>query len=135
VAAVDPDSLELDRGMSSVALTVGDIVLVGLLHGDGRTALPLIRPLVERGCRVMIMGSDQGLPLAGECLHRGAEAVLDKAMSFERLVEVLRRLMSGGCAMTKDERAALLEAMGRNGVISESPARRRPVATGFPAVK
>ena len=31
------------------------------------------------------MASDQRLPLAGECLDRGAETVLDKAMSFERL--------------------------------------------------
>ena len=60
------------------------------------------------------MTSDQGLPLAGECLRRGAEAVLDKAMSFEGLVGVLRRLSSGSCAMTVEERSALLESIQRH---------------------
>ena len=62
----------------------------------------------------MVMASDQALPLAGECLDRGAETVLDKAMSFERLVAALRRLISGGCAMTDEERTALRESVERH---------------------
>ncbi len=111
VATVDPEALEVDAGTPPTE--PGDIVLVGLLYGDGRTALPLIAPLVQRGCRVLVMASDQGLSLIGECLHRGAEAVLDKAMSFERLVQTLRRLSAGGCAMAEDERAALIESVDR----------------------
>jgi len=114
VATVDPDRLILGGGEPSVQLAPGDIVLVGLLYGDGRTALPLIRPLAKRGCRVLVMASDQGLALAGECLDRGAETVLGKAMSFERLVAVLSRLSSGGFAMTKEERGALLETVERH---------------------
>ena len=64
----------------------------------------------------MVMASDQALPLTGECLHRGAEAVLDKAMSFDRLVEVLCRLIAGDSAMTDDERTALLENVERHEV-------------------
>ena len=62
----------------------------------------------------MVMASDQALPLAGECLYRGAETVLDKAMSFERLVAVLRRLLCGDRAMTDEERCALLESVERH---------------------
>lgn len=113
VATVDPDALDLEAVGDAVPLAPGDIVLVGLLYGDGRTALPLIQPLASRGCRVMVMTSDQGLALAGECLHLGAETVLDKAMSFERLVEVLRRLRAGATAMTAEERAAMLETIAR----------------------
>lgn len=113
VETAEPDQIDLDGGAAPFGLAHGDIVLVGLLYGDGRTALPLIRPLTERGCRVMVMATDQGLPLAGECLHQGAETVLDKGMSFERLVEALRRLIAGGCAMSEDERLALLEAVDR----------------------
>ncbi len=113
VATADPEGLETTGGAVALEVVPGDIVLVGLLYGDGRTTLPLIGPLTERGCRVLVMASDQGLPLTGECLHRGAEAVLDKAMSFERLVEVLRRLVAGGWAMTEEERAALLETVAR----------------------
>lgn len=114
VATADPDTLTPTGQAPAVELVSGDIVLIGLLYGDGRTTLPLIRPLAQQGCRVMVMASDQALPLAGECLDRGAEAVLDKAMSFERLVAVLRRLISGGWAMTQEERCALLEAVDRH---------------------
>lgn len=114
VAMVDPDVLNLDDESPGVELAPGDIVLVGLLYGNGRTALPLIRPLAARGCRVIVMTSDQGLPLAGECLHLGAETVLDKAMSLDSLVAVLRRISCGGSAMTDEERAALLEAVDRH---------------------
>ena len=114
VATVDPETLDRDGETAAVGLAPGDIVLVGLLYGDGRTALPLIRPLAQMGCRVMVMISIQALPLAGDCLERGAETVLDKDMSFERLVQALRRLMSGECAMTEEERAALLESVERH---------------------
>ena len=120
VATVDPDTLRLSGNATSVGLARGDIVLIGLLYGDGRTTLPLIRPLVERGCRVMVMASDQALPLAGECFARGAETVLDKAMSFERLVAALHRLIAGGCAMTDDERTALLEAVDRHDAVGRA---------------
>ena len=116
VGPVDPDRFRATPDGQAVAVEVvaGDIVLLGLLYGDGRTTLPLIRPMTDSGCRVMVMMTEQGLPLAGECLHRGAETVIDKAMSFERLVEVLGRLSSGGCAMTEDERSALLENVERH---------------------
>lgn len=109
VAAVDPHELEATSGLAA-----GDIVLVGLLYGDGRTALPLIAPLTDQGCRVLVMTADQGLHLTGECLHRGAETVLDERMSFEHLVETLRRLSAGGRAMPEDERTALLESVARH---------------------
>lgn len=114
VATLDPDALSAEGDAGSAEAGSGDIVLVGLLYGDGRTTLPLIGALVQKGCRVLVMAADQGLPLAGECLHRGAEAVLRKAMSFERLVAVLHRLASGGCAMTEEERSGLLESLARH---------------------
>jgi two-component system, NarL family, nitrate/nitrite response regulator NarL len=114
VATVDPGALQVDLDGVSERVAAGDLVLVGLLYGDGRTALPLICPLVRRGCRVLVMASDQGLRLTGDCLHMGAEAVLDQAMSFERLVDALRRLSAGGVAMTDDERSALLERLERH---------------------
>lgn len=124
VAKVDPDAVLVNFSRVSGEFAGGPIVLVGLLYGDGRTTLPLISPLAARGCRVVVMTSDQGLSLTGDCLKRGAEAVVDKAMSFERLAEMLRRLMSGGCAMTADERAALLEHVALQGAAHR--ALRRP---------
>lgn len=62
----------------------------------------------------MVMTPAQGLTLTGECLDRGAEVVLDKAMSFDRLVEALRCLASGERALTSDEHAGLLDAVKRH---------------------
>ena len=112
VAAVDPCELEGDA--PPVDPAAGDLALVGLLYGDGRTTLPLIARLAGRGCRVIVMASHQGLPLTGECLHRGAETVVDLAIPFERLVEVLRRLGAGGHALTEEERTALLDSVERH---------------------
>ena len=54
----------------------------------------------------------------------GAETVLDKDMSFDRLVAALRRLMSGARAMTDEERSALLDAVERQEAAER--ALRRP---------
>ena len=126
VATVAPEDLEVGGDPRAAGLGAGDIALVSLLSGDGRTAVPLIRPLADRGCRVVVMTSDQGLPLSGECLRRGAEAVVGRAMPFDRLVEVLRRLCAGGRAMTDDERAAFQEAVERYEAVEE--ALHRPFA-------
>jgi two-component system, NarL family, nitrate/nitrite response regulator NarL len=120
VATADPGDLQADLEGLPGRVQAGDIVLVGLLYGDGRTTLPLLCPLVRQGCRVLVMASDQGISLTGECLHMGAEAVLDKRMSFERLVEALRRLAAGGVAMNGDERAALLEIVARHQAIEDA---------------
>lgn len=115
-SSIHPDELdaELGEGVVSRSLAPGDIVLLGLLFGDGRSALPLIRPLADRGCQVIVMTVQQGLPLVGECLRLGAEAVLNKEMSFEKLVQSLRRLVDGGEIMTEDDRCALLESVDRH---------------------
>ena len=112
VATVKHEELRTGKA-PAIELAPGDIALVGLLDRDGTATLEPIRHLVRRGCRVLVMASDQGLPLAGECLHCGAEAVLDMAMSFERLVKALRHIMAGGRAMTDDEHAALVASVER----------------------
>ena len=116
VATFHPHDLERDLGADGAPAqpSAGDLVLVGLLYGDGRTSLPLIGRLAQRGCRVIVMASDQGLPLTGECLHRGAETVVNLGMPFEKLVEVLRRLIAGGHALTEEERMGLLESIARH---------------------
>ena len=44
VVTVDPDEVHLNGHEDSIGVSAGDIALVGLLYGDGRTTLPLIRP-------------------------------------------------------------------------------------------
>jgi two-component system nitrate/nitrite response regulator NarL len=108
-SSIHPDHLDLGGEAQPPQVARGDIVLLGLLYGDGRTTLPLIQALSDRGCRVLVMTVELGLPLVCECLRLGAEAVLDKEMPFERLTQSLDRLERGGEMMTDDERLALLE--------------------------
>lgn len=122
-ASIHPDELQVSSEHQTAELREGDIVLLGLLYGDGRTTLPLIEPLVRRGGRVVVMTVDQGLPLMGECLCLGAEAVLDKEMSFERLVESLRQLADGGAGMTEEERLALLDLVEHHEATADALAR------------
>ena len=113
-SSIHPDELELGAGHAARSLTPGDIVLLGLLYGDGRDALPLVRSLADRGCRVVVMTVEQGLPLVEECLRLGAEAVLHQGTSFETLVRSLRRLVGGGEIMTEGDRRALLRSVERH---------------------
>ena len=126
-ASLHPDALDLSATAGGAPLARGDIVLLGLLLGDGRTALPLIAPLVDLGCRVVVLTVAQGLPLVGDCLRLGAEAVLAEEMSFERLVGSLRRMLAGGALMTEEERDGLLEAVEEHRVAADALAR--PFAT------
>ena len=121
--SVHPDALALDAEGRPEGVERGAIILLGLLFGDGRTALPLIQPLVDGGCRVVVMTVDQGLPLVGDCLRSGAEAVLGRDMPFERLVEWLGVLVAGGVVMAEDERRALLESVDQHHVASDALVR------------
>lgn len=111
VSVLRPDQIARGPAAAAGKPAPGDIVLLSLLTGGGRTTLPLIRPLADRGCRVVVMTGAQGLPLAGECLRRGAETVLDSEMSFAQLLRAVRHLDSGEPALTPDERSALEEAL------------------------
>lgn len=126
---VHPDELDLGRGCTP-GLVEGDIVLLGLLYGDGRTALPLIAPLVRLGCRVVVLTVAQGLPLVGDCLRLGAEAVLGEEMSFERLVDSLLRMDGGGTLMTDEERAGLRESVEQHRAAADALARPFLALTG-----
>lgn len=107
VAAVTPDEADI---ASVVAMACRfTVVLVGLLSGDGRTTLGLIRSLVASGSKVLVLITDQASALTGGALRTGAEAVVHKDMRLEGLVATIRAVHAGRQLLTDDERAALLE--------------------------
>ncbi len=71
----------------------------------------MIAHLVQLGAKVLLFtaSTDPKLIVAG--LRAGAEAVVDKAMSFEKLVGTLRQLCAGQELMPGVEREALIEAL------------------------
>lgn len=107
VATVTPGEVDSASGVAMARRFT--VVLVGLLGGDGRTTLGLIRSLVASGSKVLVLTTDQGSALTGEALRTGAEAVVHKDMRLEHLVATIRAVHAGRQLLPDDERIALLE--------------------------
>ncbi|MGH9152047.1 MAG: LuxR C-terminal-related transcriptional regulator [Acidimicrobiales bacterium] len=86
------------------------IVLLDLHLGDGQLGIPMIAPLAETGARVVLFTASKDPRLIAAGLRAGAEAVIDKAMAFNRLVAVLVDLSAGRELVPPEEREALIAA-------------------------
>lgn len=104
----------LERLMSLSA----DLVLLDLHLGPGSASgEELIEPLVAVGQRVvMLTGTDDRIALA-RCLVRGAQGVIRKSVSFDRLVDYVDAALDGrpvpDVATTQQLRAELIEHQRR----------------------
>ncbi len=111
VVAVDVEDLGLDAVLETARSVGPDLVLLDLYLGRDRLGVPMIAPLVDLGAKVLLFTASTDPMLIVASLREGAEAVLDKAMSFEKVVATLRLLAAGGELMPRDERDALIEAL------------------------
>lgn len=111
VVAVDAENLTLSGVLDTARSVECDIVLLDLYLGGDRLGVPMIRPLVELGAKVLLFTASSDPSLIVTSLRAGAEAVIDKAMSFEKVVATLRQLEAGRELMPRDEREALIEAL------------------------
>jgi DNA-binding NarL/FixJ family response regulator len=92
-----------------------DIVLLDLQLGEpGHTALPLIKPLADRGASVLVVTGVTDPRRLGECLEAGAVGVLGKDKPFERLVQAVHDITEMREVMSPGERTDLLAAMRRD---------------------
>ena len=92
-----------------------DLVLLDLHLGeDIGMSIPLIRPITQRGGRVvMLTGSTDTVELAS-CVEQGAVGVLNKSMSFDALLAAVRETLSGGTLLTAHQREELLSVLRRS---------------------
>jgi DNA-binding NarL/FixJ family response regulator len=86
-----------------------DVVLLDLHLGAGRTSIPMIAPLVERGSRVLVLTGSVDEGLQGAALDAGAVAVLLKGDSLERLCQGIRDVAVGHSVMRPARRDELIE--------------------------
>ncbi|HET9442363.1 MAG TPA: response regulator transcription factor [Acidimicrobiales bacterium] len=124
VVAADVDDLSEPAILTTAGSLRPDIVLLDLHLGGDRLGLPMIPALVELGGKVVLFTANHDPRLLALGLRSGAEAVLDKAMPFHRLVAALTELAAGRPLMDPEEREALLEALEAH--LAEETARRRP---------
>jgi DNA-binding NarL/FixJ family response regulator len=124
VVAADADDLSTESVLRTARQLNPDVVLLDVHLGAGRLGVPMVRPLVEGGAKVLLFTASTEARLIVEGLRAGAEAVLDKAMSFDKVVATLHDVMAGRQLMPREEREALIEALDQD--FAAETERRRP---------
>lgn len=124
VVAVDPDELSVQAVLDRARAVKPDIVLLDLYLGRGQLGVPMVRPLTELGAKVLLFTASSDPDLIAAGLQAGAEAVLDKGMSFQKVVGTLEDLVAGRVLMPREEREALIEALRERTAASEARHRR-----------
>ncbi len=105
VAALDsPAGILAAFEQSAAGIVLLDLDLGGTV-GDG---LGLVRPLSERGGRVVVVSGSSARPRLASCLEQGAVGVLPKSTPYERLVDAVLDVAAGRPVISEAERHALL---------------------------
>jgi two-component system, NarL family, nitrate/nitrite response regulator NarL len=114
VAADRVADLDEDTILAAAADLSPTVVLLDYqLDEEGRTSLPLIKPLRDMGASVvMVTGVSDRLRLA-ECVEAGALGVVSKAESFDHLVSTIKEVAEMRELMTRAQRDELLAELRR----------------------
>jgi two-component system nitrate/nitrite response regulator NarL len=123
VTIVGPDDITLAAVLDVARCTRAEIALLDVRTGGGHLAVAMVEPLTALGAKTLLFAATDEPGLISGGLKAGAEAIVDRGMSFERLVATLTRLAEGRQLIRDEERVALLEALQhRDGAAQE----RRP---------
>lgn len=85
-------------------------VLLDLHLGDDLDGLELVQPIVDTGCRVVVLTGERGDDVWGAALEQGAAAVLPKDVDVEVLVSVVHRVQAGDDVLDPSRRHTMLAA-------------------------
>lgn len=89
------------------------LVLLDLCLGRVGDGTRLVAPLAASGALVVVLTGSPSRPEWGECLQRGASAVLLKSSSLAIVIGTIRRARDGQALMSLEERQALIAAAGQ----------------------
>jgi DNA-binding NarL/FixJ family response regulator len=104
------DDLRPESVLAAAREAQARIILLDLHLGEHQLGVPLVGPLMELGAKVVLFTASKDPRMVAAGLRAGAEAVIDKAMAFDRLVAVLLDLAAGRQLMPSEEREALISA-------------------------
>lgn len=86
------------------------IVLLDLDLGQVGDGMRLIKPLAAAGITVIVVTGSGESARRGECLRRGARAVLTKTSPLNEVVDIVRRARDGRPLMDPTDRQRLIDA-------------------------
>jgi DNA-binding NarL/FixJ family response regulator len=75
------------------------------------SALGLVRPLIEAGGQVVMLGGESERLRLAECVEAGASGILRKAASFAEFVDGLQRALAGEDILGSPQRRMLLDEL------------------------
>ncbi|TWG99170.1 LuxR family two component transcriptional regulator [Nocardioides sp. J9] len=84
------------------------IVLLDLELGRVGDGMRLITPLASNGVAVIVVTGSVGGTWRGECLRRGAKAVMTKTSPLEEVIATVRRARDGLPLMSREDRDRLM---------------------------
>ena len=121
------DDLRPETVLATAHEVEASIVLLDLHLGEHQLGVPMIGPLVEMGAKVVLFTASRDPRLIAASLRAGAEAVIDKAMAFNRVVAVLVDLAAGRELMPPEEKDCLIAALEEQ--FKDEDERRAPFTT------
>lgn len=96
--------------LASVLRSVPRVVLLDLDLGRIGNGIRLVAPLAGSGVSVVVLADGRSRGTWGECLRRGAKAVVPTTGCLEDVLAAVGRIRDGLPAMPAAERAELVEA-------------------------
>lgn len=108
VSYVGTEALDVAGVLAAADRFRPDVALVDLNLGVERSGLPIIGPLVGRGVSVVAFSAKDDELVIAECLEAGAIGFLNKAESFDVVVDYVTRVAAGEPVVAASEREALL---------------------------
>jgi DNA-binding NarL/FixJ family response regulator len=84
------------------------VALLDLHLGALGLSIPLIAGIRAAGIDVVVVTGETDRAAWGACIEAGATALLEKRLSFDELVERVRRIVSGDAAMPSSDRIDLV---------------------------
>jgi two-component system nitrate/nitrite response regulator NarL len=99
--------------LEPILATDPDVVLLDLDLGHGSDGAALIEPLSRHHTQVVVMTGASDPSRWGECLSRGAHAVIQKTAGLDEITESVRRAAHGEPVISATERAELVERWRR----------------------
>jgi DNA-binding NarL/FixJ family response regulator len=88
-----------------------NVILLDLDLGALGSSIPVIAPLRDAGCRVIVVTGSNERPQWGECIEAGAAAVVSKAVSFTELIETVTDMLDDVAERRQTERLELLDSL------------------------